>query len=141
MYIIKCGIKISRRDVSKRFINHDSNSSAKRSFSYLRHLILIALLDGTQSINQVSNNSGINWKTVENHMPYLVGKGFVNTLHRSNYLTLCELTEKGRKYLDFLKKRYQKKHVHQLDLGNIDKISEIEKEFFREVVIKAGDGF
>ena len=101
----------------------------KRTFSYLRHLILLNLNTGPQSINQISINSGINWKTVENHLIHLIGKELVKISLRTTFLKIYELTDKGRAYLDFVKMRYNKEHLDELDLGSLEPLSTLEYEF------------
>ena len=49
--------------------------SGKRTFKELRDTILKTLADGHKTINQLSQDSKINWKTVELHLTYLAGRG------------------------------------------------------------------
>ena len=109
-------------------VSNDSDKT-KRTFSYLRHLILIALLKGPQTINQISINSGINWKTAENHLTHLTGKGLIALLYQTPYLKIYQLTDKGKRYLDFVKERYQKSHIHHVDFENAENLNTLEKEF------------
>ena len=69
--------------------------ATKRTFSDLRRLILEELMQGKKTVNQLSTESGINWKTVDNHLTYLVGKGFVRIVFSSSYVKIFELTEAG----------------------------------------------
>ena len=48
-------------------------SGKKRTFGELRHLILANLLTGQQTTNQISIKTGINWRTVELHLTFLIG--------------------------------------------------------------------
>jgi len=109
--------------------SNESDKSQKRTFSYLRHLILIALLKGPQTINQISINSGINWKTAENHLTHLTGKGLIALLYQTPYLKIYQLTDKGKQYLDFVKQKYQKSHIHHVDFENAESLNTLEKEF------------
>lgn len=70
----------------------------KRTFSELRKLILMALLAGQQTTNQISLTTGINWRTVEAHLTFLVGKGLVNEVLKSEYVRIFELTEEGKRH-------------------------------------------
>jgi predicted transcriptional regulator len=70
----------------------------KRTFSELRFLILSSLLSGQQTTNQLSIKSGINWKTVEAHLTFLIGKGMVREVLKSEYVRIFDLTSDGRKY-------------------------------------------
>ena len=101
----------------------------KRTFTYLRHLILFALVKGPQTINQISINSGINWKTAESHLTHLTGKGLIAILYQTPYLKIYQLTEKGGQYLNFLKQRYQKAHIHQVNIEDNEELAAVIKEF------------
>ena len=57
--------------------NDNSNLTNRRTFKQIRHLILVSLYSGRKTINQISNNIGVNWKTVENHITHLVGKALI----------------------------------------------------------------
>ena len=73
--------------------------AAKRTFIKIRDSILISLASGQKTINQVSNEAQINWKTVERHLIYLIGKGWVREVFSSAYLRVFELTAFGKDYL------------------------------------------
>lgn len=71
----------------------------KRTFNDLRTLILETLSQGQMTVNELSTKSGINWKTVDNHLIFLVGKGYVRTVFASRYVKIYEITEEGRALL------------------------------------------
>ena len=71
----------------------------KRTFSGIRNSILLCLASGQKTINQISNETGINWKTVERHLIYLIGKGWVREAFSSAYVRIFELTAFGKDYL------------------------------------------
>ena len=73
--------------------------ATKRRFSDIRDLILKTIGEGKKTVNQISTESGINWRTVDNHLIYLVGKGLVRTVFSSPYVKIYELTEDGKEYL------------------------------------------
>jgi len=73
--------------------------ATKRKFSDLRRLILETLIDGKKTVNQLSQDTGINWKTVDNHLIWLTGKGFVQIVFSSPYVKIFEITEKGKEEL------------------------------------------
>lgn len=73
--------------------------AAKRKFIEIRDCILISLASGQKAINQISNESQINWKTVERHLIYLIGKGWAREVFSSAYLRVFELTAFGKDYL------------------------------------------
>ncbi len=76
-------------------LEEKQKSDAKRTFREIRKIIMFALTQGRMTINQVSIKSGINWKTVEKHLTYLIGKGFVEEVFSSEYVRIFELTQKG----------------------------------------------
>ena len=73
---------------------------AKRTFQELRNLILIQLYRSKKTINELANDAGVNWKTTELHLTYLVGKGLVTEVFASPYARIFEITEKGKQLVD-----------------------------------------
>ena len=84
----------------------------KRRFAEIREIILKNLRDGRKTVNQISSETGINWKTVDNHLIYLVGKGMAQVVFSSPYVKIFELTETGKQYIDIQKGKTEKKEVH-----------------------------
>jgi PAS domain S-box-containing protein len=82
------------------------DSGSKRTFKTIRNIILVCLSKGELSINEVAHLSGVNWKTVENHLTYLIGKKLVKENFSSKYVRLFGLTERGNQYLSNLKKEF-----------------------------------
>ena len=80
--------------------------SPKRTFIEIRNSILLSLASGQKTINQISNEAQINWKTVQHHLVYLVGKGLVREVFNSAYVRIFELTAFGK---DYLRKNISKK--------------------------------
>lgn len=80
----------------------------KRKFSNLRDLILKNLHSGKKTVNQISSETGINWKTVDNHLIYLVGKGMAQVVFSSPYVKIFELTEIGKEYAGHLTGKTEK---------------------------------
>jgi predicted transcriptional regulator len=72
------------------------NNISRRTFSTLRNSIMLALSKGTKTINQISTETGINWRTVELHLTYLVGKGLAKEVFNSSYVRIYALTELGK---------------------------------------------
>lgn len=83
------------------------NGNGKRTFIEIRKDILKCLSQGQNTINNISNQTGINWKTVDNHLVYLMGRGLVDEVFSSEYVRIFELTEAGKDYV--LKEFPQKK--------------------------------
>jgi len=73
----------------------------KRRFRDIRRLILKSLYSGRKTVNQVSSETDINWKTVDNHLIYLVGKGLVEVVFSSPYVKIFQLTETGNDYVEY----------------------------------------
>ena len=71
----------------------------KRTFKELRQHILSAMLRGRKTVNQLAKDTGINWKTVDNHLIWLKGRGFVREVFASSFVKIYELTEEGRAFL------------------------------------------
>ncbi|MBD3313862.1 ArsR family transcriptional regulator [Candidatus Woesearchaeota archaeon] len=71
-------------------------SNNKRTFDELREIILRDLTQSQKTINQISSETGINWKTVENHLTFLVGKGLAREIFSSKFVRIFEATEKGQ---------------------------------------------
>ncbi len=88
---------------------------AKRSFNMIRALILFSLIEKERTINQISQNTSINWKTVENHLTYLLGRGLIREVHSSEYVRIVELTEKGKAAASILKNRLTKIIIEDRD--------------------------
>lgn len=77
----------------------------KRTFVELRERILTNLLSGQKTVNQISSETEINWKTVDNHLTYLMGKGMVRSVFSSRYVKIFELTEQGKERAQASQKR------------------------------------
>lgn len=71
----------------------------KRTFVEIRNQILLSLASGQKTLNQISIETQINWKTVERHLTYLIGKGWVREAFSSAYVRIFELTAFGKDYL------------------------------------------
>jgi DNA-binding transcriptional ArsR family regulator len=71
----------------------------KRTFTEIRHRILTQLLKGRTTVNRLARDSKINWKTVDNHLIWLKGRGFVREVFASSYVKIFELSDAGRAFL------------------------------------------
>ena len=67
-------------------------SQSKRRFKELREIILRHLAKGQITINQLASDTGINWKTVDNHLTFLVGKGLAKEVFSSKFVRIFEIT-------------------------------------------------
>lgn len=76
-----------------------SSKQAKRGYSELRWLLLDSLKNGEKTLNELSKTSGINWKTCDNHLIWLVGMEWVEEVFSSRYVRIFKITEKGKERL------------------------------------------
>ncbi|MFO8016316.1 MAG: winged helix-turn-helix domain-containing protein [Candidatus Woesearchaeota archaeon] len=74
-------------------------SPNKRRFRDIRNIILDNLSTGQKTINQIASETDINWKTVDNHITYLIGKGLAREVFSSKYVRIIEITERGSERL------------------------------------------
>ncbi len=93
------------------FGNENYTKEPKRTFVEIRDIIFVTLDEGRKTINQISNESGVNWRTVEKHLTYLIGKRYVSEVFSSEYVRIFELTALGLEYLSEIKARTLQKHV------------------------------
>ena len=59
----------------------------------------MSLASGQKTINQISIETEINWRTVDNHLNHLFGKGLIRKVFSSSYVRIYELTAFGKDYL------------------------------------------
>ena len=88
-----------------------SKTNKKKTFTEIRRKILIALSAGKKTINQISLDTNINWKTVEKHLTFLLGKRFIEEVYHSEYLRIFDLDTKGREKVTCLKEEAKSKLV------------------------------
>lgn len=69
---------------------------SKRTFEEIRITILGSMTDGRKTVNDISTNTGINWKTVDNHLVYLTGMGLVTKVFDSPYVKIFELSDEAK---------------------------------------------
>jgi len=89
----------------------------KRRFIDIRNSILLSLASGQKTINNLSTETQINWKTVERHLVYLVGKGWAREVFSSSYVRIFELTAFGK---DYLRKRISKMQISDRKIISIN---------------------
>ncbi len=76
-----------------------SSVNSKRTFKDLRKEILLCMANGQMTVNEVSISAKINWRTINNHLIYLTGRGLVREVLNSAYVRIYELTEEGKNFL------------------------------------------
>jgi len=67
----------------------------KRTYPEIRIKLLKTLSKGQQSLNELSKNSGINWRTCNNHLTFLIGLELAEEIFSSRYVRIFKITEKG----------------------------------------------
>lgn len=75
------------------------DTQQKKTFAEIRRLILNSMADGQKTVNRISCKTGINWRTVDNHLVYLIGRGYVKEVFASPYVKIYEISERGRAVL------------------------------------------
>ena len=75
-----------------------SSINSKRTFKELRKGILLCLSKGQMTVNEIARFAAINWKTVDNHLIHLAGRGLVKEVFNSAYVRIYELTEDGKSF-------------------------------------------
>lgn len=88
----------------------------RRTFDYIRLCILYTLYEKEKPINSIATDTGINWKTVELHLTYLLGKKLVEEVYHSEYARIFKLSPQGRVFADESMQSIQKALV----LGKLD---------------------
>ena len=68
----------------------------KRTFKEIREILLSALAKGKNTLNNLAKEAGVNWRTTDNHLNYMKGKGLVAEVFTSPYVRIFELTERGK---------------------------------------------
>ncbi len=100
----------------------------KRTFYELRQLILRELSNGQQTINALSKNAGINWRTSNEHLEFLAKNGDVTEVVSSEYVRIFRLTEQGEKNakLASKEKRASRAKIEVKINGNAGKTERVE---------------
>ncbi|VVB80965.1 Bacterial regulatory protein, arsR family [uncultured archaeon] len=68
----------------------------KKKFTEIRKLILKDLSKGQRTVNQIADSTGLTWRTVDNHLIHLIGKGLVEPVFISEYVKIYRLKEAGK---------------------------------------------
>ena len=95
---------------------------SRRSFADIRLDLLHALSTGRSTVNDISKRTDINWKTVDNHLIYLNGRGWAEKVYDSPNIKIFDITKEGE---ERLKKTLRRK---ELALKKTSQIS-LQREF------------
>jgi len=65
----------------------------KKTFKHIRAIILKDFKKGNRTVNQIAGSTGLTWRTVDNHLIYLIGTGKVEPVFLSKYVKIYQLKE------------------------------------------------
>lgn len=65
----------------------------KRTFKVLRREILKELRKGERTVNQIAKATGIEWRSVDRQLIYLIGTGQVTPVLQTSYVKIYKLAE------------------------------------------------
>ena len=68
-----------------------SRRQPKRKFKEIRQIILKDFEKGERTVNEIAQSTGLTWRTVDNHLIYLIGKGLVEPVFVSEYVRIYKL--------------------------------------------------
>jgi len=63
----------------------------KKKFREIREIILKDFQKGERTVNQIAASTGLTWRTVDNHIVHLIGKGLVEPVFVSQYVKIYKL--------------------------------------------------
>jgi DNA-binding transcriptional ArsR family regulator len=72
-----------------------SERQPRRNFKEIRQIILRDLLIGQKTVNQIAESTGLTWRTVDNHLIHLTGKGLIEPVFISEYVKIYRLKKVG----------------------------------------------
>ncbi|MBI4143945.1 ArsR family transcriptional regulator [Candidatus Woesearchaeota archaeon] len=68
----------------------------RKTYLIIRLFILQSLLQKEKSVNNIAHDTGINWRTVDKHLDYLLEQGLVSKFYFAEQLKIYSITELGR---------------------------------------------
>lgn len=71
-----------------------SRRRPKRTFKEIRQKILKDFAKGERTVNEIASSTGLTWRTVDNHLIHLIGKGLVEPVFVSEYVRIYKLRVK-----------------------------------------------
>ncbi len=72
-----------------------SERQPRRNFKEIRQIILRDLLIGQKTVNQIAESTGLTWRTVDNHLIHLTGKGLIEPVFISEYVKIYRIKKVG----------------------------------------------
>jgi len=91
----------------------------KRTFDNIRQNILLSLSEEKKTINEISRKSDINWRTVENHLTYLSGRGLVNEAFSSEYVRIFEITHEGEEFVRRSNGEFNRRILREVKISSL----------------------
>lgn len=67
----------------------------KKTFKEIRALILKELEKGQKTVNELATATKLTWRTVDNHLIHLIGRGLVEPVFVSEYVRIYKLRVKA----------------------------------------------
>ncbi|MCB9359169.1 hypothetical protein H6503_04520 [Candidatus Woesearchaeota archaeon] len=101
--------------------NHNVNIKRK-TFDTIRTLILDSLSTKRKTINQIAKDIDVNWRTVESHLTYLVGKRLLKEVLSSEYVRIFEISEEGKAFIEERKQEYMSQSISDQQANMKDEI-------------------
>jgi len=68
----------------------------KKTFKRIREIILKDFNRGERTVNQIAESTKLTWRTVDNHLIYLIGTGKIEPVFVSKYVKIFKLREVGK---------------------------------------------
>jgi len=68
----------------------------KQTFKEIRKKILKELQKGQKTVNEIADKTGLTWRTVDNHLIHLIGKGQAEPVFISKYVKIYKAKEAGK---------------------------------------------
>jgi len=69
---------------------------SKRKFVEIREIILKDFKKGERTVNQIADSTGLTWRTVDNHIIYLIGTGKIEPVFVSKYVKIYKIKEASK---------------------------------------------
>lgn len=71
----------------------------RKTYLIIRLFILQSLLQKEKSVNNIAYDTGINWRTADKHLDYLLEQGFVSKFYFAEQLKIYAITDLGKQVI------------------------------------------
>ena len=65
----------------------------RKTYPKIRQLILNEFSKGERTVNEIAQNTGLTWRTVDGHIIWLIGKGIIEPVFVSSYVKIYRKRE------------------------------------------------